>query len=332
MYLLVVFYYKRPVLLADCLFLPNKLYQGYMKQEYTIDPGIDNSIHYKVRTEPLFLDENNHRHFLTYGWCKITDVVRPEEIKSFIDAYGTICGMDGFKIENQFLNTGCLPNEKIRQITSVTINNNVQTILPRMFNMDKVAHHTGGSFVIKPPHKDSALAPHQDSSFIDETSNYSLFMWVPFCDVTDLNGAISVLPGSHLWGNTQRGFSTPWNLEKHVNLLTQYMHPVYANAGDVLIFDPALVHASAPNLSHDTRKAVTITVVKSNPDLIYYYKDNTMPADVIERFWVNEEFFRTYDFASKPDETKWRKDVIPYHSFDMSEEELVQLIEKHLPH
>lgn len=292
---------------------------------------VENSPHYHIRKESFFLDELTHQHFRTHGWCVVKNVVTSDEIKAFQNTYNYITGIDGFSIDCQFLNTGCLPNSEIREKTSDVINTNVKTILPRMFKMDVVAQHTGGSFVIKPPHEESGLAPHQDSSFIDEEKDYSLFMWVPFCDVNEKNGAISVLSGSHLWGNTQRGFSAPWNLQKHADLMAKYMHPVYIHAGDVLIFDPALVHSSEPNFSEDTRHAITITVVRANPELIYYYRDSATPPGIIEKFFVDEEFFRTYDFASKPDENKWRKETIPYKPFDISEEELLALIEQYTP-
>jgi len=293
--------------------------------------SIENSVHYKVRKECFFLNAENYEHFLKHGWCKITNVITPEEIKSFLDTFNYITNIEGFHMENQFLNTGCLHNPEIREKTSEVINKNWQTILPRIFDMNKVSGHTGGSFAVKPAHEDSELPVHQDSSFIDEELNYSLFVWVPFCDVNETNGAISVLSGSHLWGNTQRGFSVPWNLQKHSSVLNEYMQPVYTNAGDVLIFDPALVHSSKPNLSNETRHAITITAVKHNPDLIYYYRDENTPADVVERFAVSDEFFRIYDFASKPDEKVWKKTVIPYKSFDITESELIGLIEKYTP-
>jgi hypothetical protein len=296
-----------------------------------VSEALQNNIHYQVRQESIFLNPEQHQHYLTHGWCKIENVVTKGEIKSFMDAYNDICHLEGFALGNQFLNTGCLPQPEIRDKTSEVINLNVQTILPRMFNMDIVASHTGGSFVIKPPHEESDLAVHQDSAFINEEKEYCLFMWVPFCDVTEANGPISVLSGSHLWGNTQRGFSTPWNLQKHAPLLEQHMQQVLANVGDVLLFDPALIHASKPNLSNETRHAITITVARKNPALIYFYHDNTMPADVIDRYDVDEDFFRTYDFASRPDESKWKKTTLPYKSFDLSTAEVLELIEKYKP-
>lgn len=292
---------------------------------------IGNNPHYMVRKNSFFLDKAHHDHYLKKGWCKIENVITPDEIASFMQTYRNISSMEGFMLDNQFLNTGCLVNPDIRDRTSEVINQNVKSILPRMFDMNQVESHTGGSFVIKPPHDESDLATHQDSSFIDEEKDYCLFMWVPFCDVTEENGPLSVLPGSHLWGNTQRGFSTPWHLQKHVETLNKYMHPVYANAGDVILFDPALIHSSSPNRSNDTRHAITITVARKNPQLVYYFKDEKMPRDVIERFLVTEDFFRTYDFASKPDEVIWRKEIIPYKSFDLSIDELSMFIENQLP-
>lgn len=56
-----------------------------------------------------------------------------------------------------------------------------------------------------------------------------------------------------------------------------------------------------------------------------------MPAGDIEKYYVSEDFFKTYDFASKPDETVWRKEVVSYKSFDMSESEILALIEANLP-
>lgn len=288
-------------------------------------------LHRDVRSDPFFLSVSDHEHFLTHGWCRLNNVISQDEIESFMEAFNAITHCEGFELTEQFLNTGCLHNPRIRSLTQEAIDRNVQTILPRMFDMDKVDFRTGGAFVVKPAHENSSLAAHQDSSFIDEEKDYSLFMWIPFCDVTLENGPIRVLSGSHLWGNTQRGFSVPWNLSRHVPLLERHMVPVTANAGDVLIFDPALVHGSSTNLSTRTRHAITITVVRKNPRLIYFYKDSAMPLDIIERFHVDETFFREYDFASRPDSTRFTSEFVEYRPFDLTEDELEELIWKFHP-
>lgn len=287
--------------------------------------------HYEVRKESFFINDEHHKFYLKHGWCKIENVVSQDEINSFRNTYNEISRLEGFQLDTQFLNTGCLVNPDIRSKTTNIINKNVQTILPRMFDMAKVETNTGGSFVIKPPHEESELPTHQDSSFIDEENDYCLFMWVPFCDVNENNGPMLVLSGSHLWGNTQRSLTVPWNLQKHISVLNKYMLPVYANAGDVILFDPALIHSSRPNLSKEIRPAITITVVRKNPKLVHFFKNELVPEDLIEKYYVNEQFFNEYDFASKPDESIWKKEVVKYNSFDLSEKELKTLIEKYLP-
>jgi len=287
--------------------------------------------HYALRHDSFFLDAENHAHYRKYGWVKIRQTVRDNEIDSFMGAYLEISRLKGFELGPQFLNTGCLHNPEIRTKTQCVIRENVETILPRMFDMDKVEMRTGGSFVIKPPHIESALAPHQDSSFIDETKDYSLFMWVPFCNVHEDNGPIWVLPGSHLWGNIQRGFGVPWNLVKHVSAMREYMHPVYLEKGDVLIFDPALVHASGVNRSQDVRHAITITVARKNAQLIHYYQDADTKPGSIERYYVDETFFNEYDFSSRPDDGKWKKDTVDHQTFELTEKEVIKLIKEFLP-
>ena len=75
---------------------------------------------------------------------------------------------------------------------------------------------TTGAFQIKPPSKVSELNPHQDAPVIDETIDNGLFVWIPLCDINEQNGAIYVLPGSHLWQNHQRSLNVKWVFEKHI--------------------------------------------------------------------------------------------------------------------
>jgi hypothetical protein len=291
--------------------------------------SLSDNRYYQLRKDSLFINKEHHQHFIKKGWVKIENVVREIEIDRFMQAYNEITLLDGFEICDAFLNTGCLHNPEIRKKTSDVINENVKTMVPRIFDTNKVEQRAGGSFVVKPPSKNSDLGIHQDSSFIDEENDYGMFIWIPFCDVNKQNGPVSVLSGSHLWGNTQRGFCVPWSLEKHKEILKEHLEEIEVNKGDVLIFDPALIHASTANLSSETRHAITVSVVRKNPQLVYYYKTPEMPQNIIEKYMVDETFFEHYDFSSKPDESKWKKEVINYKPFDISEKELNSLIRKY---
>jgi hypothetical protein len=287
--------------------------------------------HLEVRKEGFFLDEKKHQEYLRNGYCVIENVVRPEEIDSFMHTFHDISKLEGFELDKNLLNSGRLFNPEIRKKTQDVINLNAKTVLPRMFKMDKVDPHTGGAYQVKPPHVNSDLLIHQDSTVIDEEKDYCLFVWIPFCDVTMENGPISFIPGSHLWGNTQRSLGVPWQFRNHISTLYKYTKPVTVKKGDVLVFDPAVIHASAPNLSKEIRHAITVTVLRKNYQLVYYFRNKAIDDSLIEKYEVDENFYYGYDFISKPDETKWKKEVVKFEPFTLTDKQLIRLIKSHLP-
>lgn len=287
--------------------------------------------HFNIRKDSFFLEEKYHEEFLKNGWCTIKNVVSTDEIASFMETFNEISKLDGFELDKNLLNSGRLFNPEIRKKTQNVINMNAATILPRMFDMRKVDSHTGGAYQVKPCSEQSDLQIHQDSTVIDEEKDYCLFVWIPFCDIVEENGPIWALPGSHLWGNVQRSLGVPWNFLKHITTLRKYMRPILVNAGDVVVFDPALVHCSTPNFSSEIRHAITITILRKKYQLVYYFKNKDSSPDIIEKYYVDENFYFSYDFISKPDETKYQKFEVPYQPFNLTTRQLNKLIKKHLP-
>jgi hypothetical protein len=299
--------------------------QNLFKEPETVNPN------YEIRKESFFLDPQYHEHYLKYGWCVVKNVVKDEEINSFMNTFTEISKLEGFELDKNLLNSGRLFNPEIRKKTQDVINHNAKTILPRMFDMNKTDPHTGGAYQVKPPHENSDLLIHQDSTVIDETKDYCLFVWIPFCDVTMQNGVISFVSGSHLWGNTQRSLGVPWQFRNHTKTLYTFAKPVTLSKGDVLVFDPACIHASAPNLSKEIRHAITITVLRKNYQLVYYFRNKEIDDKLVEKYYVDENFYYGYDFISKPDETKWKKEVVKFEPFEMSTRQLKKLYKKYAP-
>lgn len=282
----------------------------------------------QIREASFFLDSDQQSHYLSKGWVKIKQVVHPDEIEEFMKTFHEISKMDGFELDKHLLNSGRLFNPEIRQRTMDVINRMAARILPRMFDMTGVDDRTGGAFQVKPPHVNSDLLIHQDSTVIDEESDYCLFVWIPFCDVNEVNGPISFLEGSHLWGNTQRSLGVPWQLKNAIPELYKHVQPVHVQKGDVLVFDPATIHSSAPNLSTEVRHAITITVLRKNYQLIYYFKNPELEEGLIEKYSVEEEFYYDYDFQSKPDETRWKKEIVPYKDFNLKARDIRRLVNR----
>jgi hypothetical protein len=285
----------------------------------------DTRPHIKVRKDSLFLDDKNHETLLKNGWCKVENVVKTSELESLKRTLEQISSMEGYDMDDTMLNSGRLMNPEIRSLVKKVINENSPLIFPRIFNMNIVTAQTGGAYQIKPPSLNSSLAAHQDSAVVNEDVDYCLFMWIPLCDVGENNGHLLFLPGSHLWGNKHRSMCVPWNFEKHSKLLERNMVQVNAKAGDVIIFDPAVIHASTPNLSQETRSAITMTVLRKSHQLVYYYKD-PKASNMVYRYEVDESFFVGCDFNEAPDDKVWKKYEEPYNSFDLSEKEILKLI------
>ena len=291
--------------------------------------ALNSSLYLDIRRDSFFIESKYHKDYLKRGWCKVENVVTAAEIDSFMETFTEISKLDGFELDEHLLNSGRLFNPEIRKKTQDVINKNAKTILPRVFDMQKTDTHTGGAYQVKPPHANSDLLIHQDSTVIDEEKDYCLFVWIPFCDVTMENGYISFVNGSHLWGNTQRSLGVPWQFAKNIPTLYKHTTPVLVKRGDVLVFDPATIHASTPNLSKEIRHAITVTVLRKNYQLVYYYRNPELDPAFIEKYYVTEEFYYDYDFISKPDELKWRKEVVPCKDFNLNEKQLLNLVKKY---
>jgi hypothetical protein len=285
----------------------------------------ENRYYFNRLNSGFFLDKSQSEIFAKKGWLVISNVVSDLELSILEDALNELINEGIITLDENFLNSGCLPSNELKKRTREAIQRFVPSLFTRIFDSDIIEFNTGGSFVIKPPSKESSLQLHQDGSFVDEEKDCSMFMWIPFSNVDELNGCVKVLSGSHLWGNTQRGFGTKWNLEEHVELFKKHLESVSLNKGDILIFDPALIHGSEANYSNSVRAAITISVVKKNQQLIHYFKDHS--SEKIRMYFVNNEYFDNEDFMMIPDENKWPFKEINYKDFKKSQKEIERLIQ-----
>ncbi|MFT5780019.1 MAG: hypothetical protein ACI837_002980 [Crocinitomicaceae bacterium] len=157
------------------------------------------------------------------------------------------------------------------------------------------------SFVIKEPGLQNIVPPHQDWTFVDETQFSSLTMWTPLVDVTEKNGALGVIRGSHKIFNHQRSSPSPQSkspLADHIFTLFPYVEIVEMKAGETLIFNNKLIHASPPNLSDQARIAVGIGITQEEAKLRHYYHLPKSEPAQLEIYEVEKEFYTRYNNAS----------------------------------
>jgi hypothetical protein len=152
----------------------------------------------------------------------------------------------------------------------------------------------------KKPSPKSRLTAHQDSSHTDETKYPAVYAWVALTDTSVENGAMHIVPGSHLWGNRFRSLNIPWlysGLEEKMNPM---LKAVPMKAGEVLFFDSATIHYSSDNLSRQIRPAINFFIKPREALFLHHYTDNKTPKGKVEVYNVDIDFFYNYDFMQRP--------------------------------
>ena len=165
--------------------------------------------------------------------------------------------------------------------------------------------------LVKFPDQDSTMGPHQDWTVVDENLHRSLNLWIPLVDVDDRNGALAVLPGSHrvlvrprcspglpLGGRDPLG-----------DLAIDDMTAIAMSAGDVLVTDHAVAHASRANTTDSPRAVIAIAAVPVGAPLFHDYR---RPDDRVERFEVPDRaWFRSFHMSERPARAR-PMGIVPY--------------------
>ena len=149
----------------------------------------------------------------------------------------------------------------------------------------------GSSFLVKQPGEYSVMPIHQDWTVVDESTFGSYTIWMPLQDTNTKNGCLQVIPGSHKLNSQLRSPSLPVDFEGVRQELRSYLIDVPLKAGEAILFNHALMHASPPNKTSQPRIAVTYGFVPKKADLYMYYgsadgkvKKYQMPDDMFIKY------------------------------------------------
>ncbi|MDX2000839.1 MAG: phytanoyl-CoA dioxygenase family protein [Chitinophagales bacterium] len=180
-------------------------------------------------------------------------------------------------------------------------------------SVQKHFHHyrqLGAGFLVKPASPMSVMPIHQDWTIVDEPQFASITIWLPLQDVGVQNGAIKVLPGSHLLSNALRSPSLTDPLEEIRNDIEEDLITLPMKAGEAFVFSHALVHSSHPNLSEKPRIAVAYGMIYDKANMYYYYRQSA--NDPIEKLSVADDFFLNYP---EPGQRPINSQLVEYVSY-----------------
>jgi len=160
------------------------------------------------------------------------------------------------------------------------------------------------SFFVKEPFSSQIVGWHQDAYYWPMAPHHSVTVWLAFDDVDEENGAMQIIPGSHIAGLMQHKRSVQTDsiltleLEKGT-FREDTAVSLCLKAGEVSLHDDRAVHGSPANPSSRRRAGLTIrysgTEVKNdmsvNPNFKTYlcrgrdeYRHNPMGVPPTQRF------------------------------------------------
>jgi ectoine hydroxylase-related dioxygenase (phytanoyl-CoA dioxygenase family) len=145
-----------------------------------------------------------------------------------------------------------------------------QKAVPHLNKIVKDYTPVAASFVVKEPDAKSAVRLHQDWNLTRESEFPAYNIWSPLTDTTASNGALHLVAGSHRLLPTFRGTGLPDSSAKCQGLKMEQLTCVPLKAGQGIVYDVRVLHASPPNTSNSTRVACALGIVPKETPLLHY--------------------------------------------------------------
>lgn len=241
--------------------------------------------------ERIFKDDILQKRFETFGYV-VVPFLSSDEIQALSN-----CLDANFKdIPAGFYSTSFSADEQAKQASS----NQIDGIFDaKVRAMVAPYRKLGNCFLTKSTGEKGEMPIHQDWTVVDEPTFHSMTIWVPLCDVDEINGAMQVIDGSHLFSDALRAPTLPNVFAGVANEMRSDLKSIPMKAGEALVFSQALLHASPPNLSEKRRDVITFGFIPEKAELIYYYKNE---QGKVEKYQVPDTFFGEYntDIGSRP--------------------------------
>lgn len=259
---------------------------------------------HRVFDPAYFKNEEDQKTFEKQGYVIIKNVVSDEVIDDAKKTFHDLKKMEGYNVHSNFESSGNFTSVSTQQFVFQYLIKVMQKVCPPVIDFNHCEIGDGGAFFIKPNTPESILHPHQDSTVVDETKYYAVFVWMPLLDINETNGALHLIPGSHLWGNNERSQHIPWAFRKHNKLLWDKMKAIYLSKGDMICFDSSIIHASSENKSDDYRLVLCGALLpKQHQKVDFRLKGNkVLKYKVDSNYWMNggqEENLAEYQFEAK---------------------------------
>lgn len=172
----------------------------------------------------------------------------------------------------------------------------LSVLRPKLASILRGESIVGATFLRKSPGRRGEISLHQDWTLVDERTTCSMNLWCPLVDVDRTNGALEVLPGSHLWFPAFRSPQLPSAQIPFSFEIEPLLLPLSLSAGEAVFYDHRLFHGSRANLSDGDRVVAQVGLTPIDEDLVMCFDRGD---DIVEMRHVGADaLFRGMELES----------------------------------
>jgi ectoine hydroxylase-related dioxygenase (phytanoyl-CoA dioxygenase family) len=235
----------------------------------------------------VFKDEAQQAHFAEYGYV-VVPYYNAAEIAELKQLYQNLHPVD----EQGFFPSTFSKDKHYRQ----TADSEIRRVGGRSIEKYLTDHQVVcGSFIVKSPGPESVMQVHQDMTLVDESEFTGINIWCPLVDLTETNGVLYVLKGSHRLVPTYRGSTIPGIYDDVQEEIIDFMEPLFLKAGEAVIFDQSIIHYSPPNLSEEIRIVTNTYFTHREARFQTAYCDPENRPGQVELFAQDDNFMTDFE-------------------------------------
>lgn len=165
---------------------------------------------------------------------------------------------------------------------------------PILENHFKEYKNVVNAYVVKGSGGKSEFYVHQDTTALDEFKYSPLSLWIPLHDIELENGAMCVVEKTHWFFSPYRGVSFQFPFTGINDTVRKYLKPITMKAGEVLVFDPRIIHNSLLNKSGKNRLAVICGIFPEQAKFVTCFQDPARTENPIELYEHNDSYLLEY--------------------------------------
>jgi hypothetical protein len=212
----------------------------------------------------VLLDAGQDAALAADGYVVVPGVLGPDVVAQLIERYQAIVPEGDHGITVDYMR----PDRTVIRALTELLAPVWSAHLPAVFTGHRPVMST---FVVKHPGVESGMFLHEDRSYVDERRARAFSVWIPLCPVGPDRqiGTLEVVPRSHLLPVGPGGSLTPDHARPYERFLRERLVPLHLDAGDAVVYDTRLLHASGPNLTDHARIAVVCAVAPEGEPLIH---------------------------------------------------------------